>query len=92
MHRRIHYAVNKDAINKSIELYKIFCECPRNENNDTWTEYYDSLRNISIGSHCRVALPSLMQAMEFSGTLTVDNLYYAIIASGINTKAEEYYE
>jgi hypothetical protein len=47
--------------------------------------------HIARGS-ASVAMPSLFQAMVFSDTLTVDNVYNAIIASGINTRLEEIYE
>ena len=93
MSKRIHYPINKDAIQKSIDLYKaydetMFSPCCR----DVWNDFYDSLDNICPFSYVKIAAPSLLQAMKFANTLDVEHVYYAILASGLNTKLEDDYD
>lgn len=84
MTKRVHYPVNKEVLRKIIEAWY------RDEAGEVgaWDEFYELCHDHTTG-YASVALCSLVQAMSFSETLTVDNLYYAIIASGINTKLEE---
>ena len=91
--KRVYYPVNKAQIEKCIKLYLEFHTSPyeTQEHLDAWNKFYDNMGSIADGS-ASVAMPSLFQAMAFSDTLTVDNVYNAIIASGINTRLEEVYE
>ena len=93
MSKRIYYPINKDAIQKSIDLYNaynknMFTEC----NHDAWDDFYDSLDNICHFSYVKIAAASLFQAMLFANTLDVEHVYYAILASGLNTKLEDDYD
>ena len=90
MSKRIHYPINKDAIQKSIDLYNVynenmFLEC----NHDIWCDFYDSLENICHFGYFKVAAASLFQVMKFANTLDVEHVYYTILASGLNTKLED---
>lgn len=91
MTKRVHYPVRKDKIAEAIELYNKYTECMFDikMSKPIWEAFYEKAGEISPFTHCRVAIPSLFQAMEFAGTLTVDNVYNAIIVAGINTKLEE---
>ena len=93
MSKRIHYPINKDAIQKSIDLYKAYDETMFTEcNHDTWNDFYKSLDNICPFSYVKVGMSSLFQAMKFANTLDVEHIYYAILASGLNTKLEDDYD
>lgn len=87
MTKRVHYFVDKKTIEKIIEYWY------RDDAGEVgaWDKFYE-LCNEHMPAHCRTAMCSLVQAMSFAETLTVDNLYNAIIASGINTRLEETYD
>jgi hypothetical protein len=94
MTKRISYPVNKDAILEAIELYEEYSYLMWNESEEErrmsiWHKYCDVVREICPEGWVHVAVASLFQAMRFAGTLTVENVYNAIIASGINTRTEE---
>ena len=91
MTKRVHYPVHKDKIAEAIELYTKYAGCmfDREKSQPIWDAFYEKAGEISPFTHCRIAIPSLFHAMEFAGTLTVDNVYNAIIVAGINTKLEE---
>ena len=86
--KRIHYFVDKEAIAKSIELFKKFLISGTMEN---WDEVWDSLQYIcpKCGWAMQSGLTGIMQNMHYAGTLTVDRLYAVILASGLNTKEVE---
>ena len=93
MSKRIHYPINKDAIQKSIDLYKAYDENMFSRfGHDVWDNFYESLDNVCPLSYFKVEAASLFQAMRFANTLDVEHVYYAILASGINTKLEDDYD
>lgn len=85
MTKRVHYPINKTKIAESIELYMSW-----DGSDSEWNKIYYTLNDICPGSSCWATIHSLFQAMKFSNTLTIDNVYYAILASGVNTRLEEY--
>ena len=89
--KRVHYPVHKDKIAEAIELYTKHTErmYNREKSQPIWNAFYKKMHEISPFTYCSVAVPALFQAMEFAGTLTVDNVYNAILMAGINTKLEE---
>jgi hypothetical protein len=94
MTKRIQYPVNKEKIVEAIELYEEYSslmwdETDKERNMSIWLKYCDVVREICPEGWVHVAAASLFQAMRFAGNLTVENVYNAIIASGINTRMEE---
>lgn len=89
--KRVYYKIDRQMLSKAIELYEQYDELSGDDyrQDKLWEEFYDTMKNVCKSSYCYVALPSLMQAMRFSGTLTEENLYMAIIAAGINTVTTE---
>lgn len=81
MLKRVHCPINKGKIAEGIELYMA---------DEDWDKTYHTLNEICPCSHCWVMIHSLFQAMKFSNTLTVENVYNAILASGTNTYLEDY--
>ena len=93
MSKRIHYPINKDAIQKSIDLYNAYDENMFSRfGHDVWDNFYESLDNICPLSYFKVGAASLFQAMRFANTLDVEHVYYTILASGLNTKSEDDYD
>lgn len=93
MSKRIYYPINKDAIQKSIDLYKVYDETMYSPYcHDVWNDFYDSLENICYFSYFKIGAASLFQAMRFANTLDVEHVYYTILASGLNTKLEDDYD
>lgn len=93
MSKRIHYPINKDAIQISIDLYNAYYETMFSPYcRDVWNDFYDSLDDICTFGYFKAAAPSLFQAMKFANTLDVEHVYYAILASGLNTKLEDDYD
>lgn len=84
MLKRVYYPVNKKAIEESIKLYLKY-----RENGSTWEEFYYSCDKICPGSNAWAVITAMFQPMFWSKSLTVDNVYYAILAMGVNTKMEE---
>lgn len=84
--KRVHHPINKTKIQEAIDYYVDYAE---NENEDSWHKYYDTCQDICMHSPAWAALTSMFQPMYWSKTLTVENVYYAILAMGINTTLEE---
>lgn len=93
--KRVYYKIDRQILSKAIELYKQYEEQYEELSGDDyrrdklWNEFYDTMKNVCKSNYCYIPLASLMQAMYFSGTLTEENLYMAIIAAGINTEITE---
>ena len=89
--KRIYYKIDRQILRKAIELYKKYDELRGDDykQEKLWHKFYDTMENVCKSNYCYIALPSLIQAMHFSGTLTEENLYMAIIAAGINTEITE---
>lgn len=95
MLKRKYYPINKEAIKRAIDAYNEFCErsskVTKEEEQALWNKYCDIYdKEICPGSYLWAS--SIFQPMKFAETLTVDNVYNTIIASGINTKLEDDYE
>lgn len=88
--KRVYYRVNRQAIRDAIRWYTLHAECDDSPARDiSWEKFYTACESICPESYTYVAMPALVQAMYFSGTLTEENLYMAIIAAGINTTMTE---
>ena len=88
--KRVYYRVNRQAIRDAIHWYEMREKCEYNEVRDMlWEKFYTTCESICPESYTYVAMPALVQAMWFSGSLTEENLYMAIIAAGINTEITE---
>lgn len=88
--KRVYYRVNRQAIHDAIRWYEMRDKCDDNEERDIlWEKFYTACESICPESYTYVAMPALVQAMWFSGSLTEENLYMAIIAAGINTTMTE---
>ena len=84
--KRVYYRVNRQAIRDAIHWYTLREECDDNAERDAlWEKFYTACDSICPEGYTYVAMPALVQAMQFSGSLTEENLYMAIIAAGINT-------
>ena len=84
--KRVYYRVNRQAIRDAIRWYTLHAERDDSALRDMlWEKFYTACESICPESYSYVAMPALVQAMYFSGTLTEENLYMAIIAAGINT-------
>lgn len=84
--KRIHYPINKTKIQEAIDLYTYYID---NGDEAFWNEFYDTCQDICIHSNAWAVLTSMFQPMYWSGTLTVENVYYALIVMGVNTQLEE---
>ena len=88
--KRVYYRVNKQAIRDAIHWYTLREKCDASKAQDIlWEKFYTACESICPESYTYVAMPALVQAMWFSGSLTEENLYMAIIAAGINTTITE---
>ena len=89
--KRVYYPVNKAKIQEAIDLYNKYNEInhtlSQEEAMELWTKYCDTFDAICPRSNVWVL--HIFQAMRWSDTLTVDNVYYAIIVMGANTKLVE---
>lgn len=94
MLKRVYYPINKTKIQEAIDLYLEYCAresyMSMEESMLLWDKYCDTFNEICPGSN--VWASSIFQPMKWSDSLTVENVYYAILAMGINTKLEEYDE
>lgn len=88
--KRVYYRVNRQAIHDAIRWYTLREECDNSDVQDVlWEKFYKTCESICPESYTYIAMPALVQAMWFSGSLTEENLYMAIIAAGINTEITE---
>lgn len=89
--KRVYYPINKAKIQEAIDLYNEYSEkndaLPHEEAMELWYKYCDAFEAICPMSNAWTL--HIFQAMRWSGTLTVDNVYYAIIIMGANTKLVE---
>lgn len=83
--KRIHHPINKAKIQETIDYYVDYAE---NGNEDNWNKYYNTYQVI-CGGPAWAVLTSMFQPMYWSKTLTVENVYYAILVMGVNTTLEE---
>ena len=85
MLKRVYYPINKEKIAEAIALYEAYDKTDRTsqEATELWDRYNTAKKAICPGSYVWAA--NFFQAMSFSGTLTVERVYYAILAMGINT-------
>ena len=90
--KRIHYPVNKAKIEEAIYWYNKYDQCDPRLNDEYWDKHYEACSRICPQAYVRVMVCSLIQAMHFANNLTVDNVYYSILASGANTRLEEEYD
>lgn len=97
MKKRVHYPINREKIAEVIELYKRYTHLAdvkpgfysSSESQILWCRIYDTFRDVCRMSNVEYVGITLLQAMNFSDTLTVDNLYYTLLAAGVNTKLVE---
>lgn len=91
MTKRIYHPVDKAKIKIAIDAWKIYYEALKSKTKEEWEPLWDkayrAYNEMVPGSN--VWASSLFQPMAWSGTLTVDNVYNTIIASGMNTTLEE---
>lgn len=87
--KRIYYPIDKNKIQKAIDHYMHYTE---SGDEASWNEFYDTCQDICIRSNVWPVVTSMFLPMYWSGSLTVENVYYALIVMGVNTKLEEIYD
>ena len=91
MTKRVYHPVDKAKIKEAIDAWEIYHEAhntqPKEVYEPLWDKAYHAYNDMVPNSN--VWASSLFQPMAWSGTLTVENVYNTIIASGMNTTLEE---
>lgn len=75
--------IDRDRLARLIGLYRDYNSSMRTA---LWHAFYDACEDLCPGSHLSIVLPSLVQALELSGLLTVDRLYSVILVSELSTR------
>lgn len=93
MLKRVYHPINKDKIQEAIDAYNEYWKksadlsVSEEECEEMWDKFIKARNKICPGSNLWAA--HFFQAMSWSGTLTVERVYYTIIASGVNITVKE---
>lgn len=78
--------IDRDKLREIIDYYHNFVNNPAE---DTWKVYHKACSDLCPGTFLHCVLTALVQALDFSGRLTVDKLYDTIFVSELWRKNED---
>lgn len=75
--------IDRARLGQLIDLYRSY---HRSMSHGEWHAFYTACEDLCPGSRVELILPSLVQALELSGLLTVERLYSVILVSELWTR------